>query len=218
MSAVLHNHWAFSPKLRRVFYLYRDGRDIMVSYYFFRMKRMLSGAATSDRVVYTRLFGNGFDPDDVVSNLPKFIDHEFRSPRDARTTWVKHIDEWYQPEKRPYIAYLSYESLLQNCAAELQKAVEIVTERQIDQETISMTVDKYSMSRQTGRNPGDEDRKSFVRKGIAGDWMNYFTREAAEVFASHASPTLVRLGYEQSESWCSRYTFSDQGGCAYVES
>ena len=34
-TCVIHNHWGYSPRLRRVFYLYRDGRDVVVSDYFF---------------------------------------------------------------------------------------------------------------------------------------------------------------------------------------
>jgi hypothetical protein len=55
-----------------------------------------------------------------------------------------------------------------------------------------------------GRQPGTEDRGSHYRKGIAGDWVNYFNRRHAEVFDDLFGDLLVRLGYEESSSWVAR--------------
>ena len=40
-----------------------------------------------------------------------------------------------------------------------------------------------------------------VRKGIVGDWKNYFSREAGEVFDRHCGDVMVRLGYEADRDW-----------------
>ena len=61
------------------------------------------------------------------------------------------------------------------------------------------------MARQTGRAPGAEDRGSFIRKGVAGDWVNHFTRETAELFDELAGDALVALGYESDRGWADRY-------------
>jgi hypothetical protein len=47
-----------------------------------------------------------------------------------------------------------------------------------------------------GRAPGEEDRGSFFRKGMIGDWRNHFTAETSGVFAQHAAEWLARYGYE----------------------
>jgi hypothetical protein len=39
-QCVIQNHWLYHPGLRRVFYLYRDGRDVVVSHYFFLLRRI----------------------------------------------------------------------------------------------------------------------------------------------------------------------------------
>ena len=52
-----------------------------------------------------------------------------------------------------------------------------------------------------GRERGQEDPTSFYRKGIAGDWKNYFTEEDRRVFKEEAGELLIRLGYENDEGW-----------------
>src|SRR5436309_346448 len=46
-----------------------------------------------------------------------------------------------------------------------------------------------------GREPGQEDPASKLRKGIAGDWRNHFTPTVREVFADITSDLATRIGY-----------------------
>jgi Sulfotransferase domain len=46
-----------------------------------------------------------------------------------------------------------------------------------------------------GRNPGDEDRRSFFRKGVPGDWRNHLDAETNAHFQRHAGGWLHRFGY-----------------------
>jgi hypothetical protein len=47
-----------------------------------------------------------------------------------------------------------------------------------------------------GRKRGDEDRGSFYRKGVAGDWKNHFDDGCVQAFARHGGEMLRALGYE----------------------
>ena len=53
----------------------------------------------------------------------------------------------------------------------------------------------------TKRKAGEEDRSSFLRKGIAGDWKNHFNTEAVNIFDHYAGETLIKLGYEKNHDW-----------------
>ncbi len=48
-----------------------------------------------------------------------------------------------------------------------------------------------------GRTPGQEDRESFFRKGVAGDWENWFTIDQMHEFDERAGELLERLGYDR---------------------
>ncbi len=207
MRAVLHNHWLCNSKLSRVAYVYRDGRDIMVSYYFYRMRnirRKFSPIDTELGRVYERLFGAGYDPDDAVGNLPRFIEHEFRNPRQTPVTWPQHINSWFERRQDPDVAFVSYEQLLDDCTGAVSRVLETISDAPVDPWRIDLAVDKYSMVRQTGRAPGEEIRGTFIRKGVAGDWKNHFSPEAAQIFDDLAGDTLVALGYEPDRSWVGR--------------
>jgi hypothetical protein len=209
--SVVQNHWRYSPRLRRVFYLYRDGRDVMTSFFFHRMRTIRSRSEPNWEVVNRRaerLFGRGFDPDDTLSLLPLFIENEFTRPRDARTNWRDHVTQWFDPA-RPGVAYLSYEMLRTDPHLTLKRGIETVTGKPIEDWRIESAVDRNSMVRQTGRKAGQEDRSHFVRRGVVGDWRNHFTREAAEVFNRFAGDALVLLGYEDDQHWVRRQRFID---------
>jgi hypothetical protein len=48
-----------------------------------------------------------------------------------------------------------------------------------------------------GRSPGVEDRASFLRRGIAGDWRNHFTLRANRAFVAIAGGVMGQLGYHR---------------------
>jgi Sulfotransferase family len=52
-----------------------------------------------------------------------------------------------------------------------------------------------------GRQRGEEDPSSFYRKGVAGDWRNFFSEEDRRVFKEEAGELLIRLGYEDDLDW-----------------
>lgn len=209
-SCVILNHWPYHRQLKRVTYLYRDGRDVMVSYYFHHMHMSRHADNPVPRRIartYERLLGKNFDPDDVVRHMPRFIEHEFAHPgRGTAVNWRDHVDGWFRAEGTGAVTYVSYEELLRDCRAALTRVVEAVSGEAVDTWRLETTIEKMSMKRQTGRDRGESKIDQHSRKGVAGDWKTYFSREAAEVFNDVAGDTLVRLGYETDKGWVDRYT------------
>lgn len=52
-----------------------------------------------------------------------------------------------------------------------------------------------------GRAQGEESAESHYRKGVAGDWRNYFTEEHRAFFKERYPGLVVKLGYETSADW-----------------
>lgn len=54
---------------------------------------------------------------------------------------------------------------------------------------------------QNRRKQGESDNRSHFRKGIVGDWRNYFNDNHRQVFKEIAGEALIELGYETSLDW-----------------
>lgn len=54
---------------------------------------------------------------------------------------------------------------------------------------------------QSNRRRGEEDPNSHFRKGIAGDWKNYFSDSHIQKFKEIAGEKLTELGYERDLNW-----------------
>jgi len=202
-ESVLHGHWSYSPRYKRVFYQYRDGRDVVVSNYFRVLREIREPEYSSNPAYFKRRFASLFDPqvdtEDVRAILPRFIEEWVTRPAATRLSWSQHVNQW--AFDRPNVATLSYEELLADASATLTRVLPIHTGVPVDPERLATTVRKYSFEQQTGRKRGIESRGDFIRKGIAGDWKNHFTRRAGEVFDRYCGDTLIRLRYEKDRSW-----------------
>lgn len=200
-AAIVHNHWAHHPRRVPTLYVYRDGRDVMVSLYFHLLRRINAGASPLDAMLrrqYEGILGPEFCPDEIRRRLPVFIRHELTDPHGTTRPWHEHTTSWVLSAKDA--ACVSYESLLADATAVLRSALEGFGLR-VDVDRLASTVERHSFQQQSGRPPGTEDRSSFLRKGVAGDWRNHFTREAAESFNQLAGRALMSLGYEPDDGW-----------------
>ena len=145
--------------------------------------------------------GLGQAPTNIKENLPKFIEMEMKRPLRwaVKKPWPEHIMGWRGNAKET--AFVKYEDMLADPVATLSKTLRDFLQKPIDQDEIIRAVDRYSFKRMTGRKPGIEDRKSFVRKGVAGDWQNSFSPEARQVFDYYAGDVLIDVGYEPDHQW-----------------
>jgi hypothetical protein len=191
----MHGHYLYIPRLKNVYIVMRDGRDIMVSYYF---QSLFKHERFNDRLVeITRRDLNFVDYSDIKKNLPKFIEYKFSNKKNPRFTWSDFVNSWIDKD----VPIITYENLLTDTINVLGQAIHKVCKTQPDEDRLREISEKYSFKNQTGRNPGDENKHSFLRKGIAGDWKNYFSKEANQVFNKFAGNELIKLGYEIDDSW-----------------
>jgi lipopolysaccharide transport system ATP-binding protein len=68
-------------------------------------------------------------------------------------------------------------------------------------ETRRALVEANSFETKSGRKRGEEDATKHHRKGIAGDWRNYFTPEVKQIFKERLGEALVAAGYEKGLEW-----------------
>jgi len=63
-------------------------------------------------------------------------------------------------------------------------------------------IDDNDFSKKSGgRKPGQENIHHHYRKGLAGDWINYFKKEHIDYFKLKYNDLLLKLGYENTREW-----------------
>jgi hypothetical protein len=194
----MHGHYGYSRRFHNVFFVLRDGRDVMVSlYYYLLFPNEINHHPTVERIRKRLAFP---DYEDIGTNLPKFIEFVFteHDRRPFHHTWDELALQWYH-QKAP--AVVRYEDLLQDCTGTMARAIEKITTEQVDSKRLWEICDQLSFAKLAKRPVGTENIRSFLRKGISGDWKNKFSQDAKKVFHEFAGRALVELGYEKDSDW-----------------
>ena len=193
---VLHGHYLHVANANDLIVMWRDGRDVVVSHYYYhlfhRRKTMPGWAEKQQERLGIK------DIHDIQLNLPRYIEYCFTDGPPHNMTWTSFAETW---KNRSGYLETSYEKMRDKPERELKKILTHLADDGIDDEKLKRCVMKFSFENATGRKPGEENAYCFVRKGIVGDWKNHFTRDAREVFDHFAGQALIELGYEADHSW-----------------
>ncbi|MEM9386276.1 MAG: sulfotransferase [Pseudomonadota bacterium] len=102
---------------------------------------------------------------------------------------------------RDYGLYaISYESLHEDPQPVVTGVLEFLG-LDAERALVKRLVERASFESTTGRKRGAEQRKSFNRKGVVGDWHNHFSDGDRETFKRVANASLLSLGYEEDPDW-----------------
>jgi hypothetical protein len=67
-----------------------------------------------------------------------------------------------------------------------------------DEGIIERCIRAGSFERASNRQPGEEDSRSFFRKGVAGDWRDVLTQRDREIYNELAEDRLIEMGYGET--------------------
>ena len=193
---ILRGHYLYVSNANDTIVIWRDGRDTVVSQYYYHLfhrRTTIPGHAEKQQ---ERLGIR--DTQDIQFNLPRYIEYCFTDGPPHHMTWTSFVEAW---KNRTGYVETSYEAMRENPGRELNKILKHLSVFNIDDMKLDSCIKKFSFENATGRRPGEEDAYSFARKAIIGDWKNYFTREAREIFDHYAGQALIELGYESDHSW-----------------
>jgi hypothetical protein len=204
--SIMHGHYLGPWGMKNVVVCWRDGRDVMVSWYH---QQLISHEWNERQVRRSRRELRLGDYEDVYKNLPAFIEYAFTRPHSPRFSWADFVRRWHG---RKDAIHVRYEDLRRETARELRRVVLGLTGRRLSPEEATAIVEEFSFERLAGRRPGEEDKGSFLRKGMVGDWRNHFSPEAKEIFDRHAGDELILLGYERDRAWVEDVAGPDASG------
>lgn len=200
-DAVIQSHYAPSRVRDRGVYVLRDGRDVMVSLYYFLSWDIPAGDHPRLTSRQRQLYPGLVNKEDIKANLPAFIERQMRSPTASMgKNWGEHYKAYHRRGNRG-LFLLRYEKLLTDPHDELGRVIEGLTGGKVDPSRLEATIEKYSFKIQSGRAPGEGKNSSFLRSGRVGDWRRHFTAETAGVFHRYCGDSLVEAGYEDNHDW-----------------
>ena len=156
--------------------LYRDLRDVAISYYFYVRR-------TPWHPDYHR-----FQNVDLRDGLLRFAD--FPLPE-----YVAWIESWRAHEGPERALTLRYEDLLAGTPGRLAAVAE-----HFGLDHSASTVERIAAAHSFaalsgGRDPGQEKQDSFVRKGVAGEWRARFPADVVDHYQSIIGDFMAELGY-----------------------
>lgn len=163
--------------------IFRDPRDVIVSniFYLATLDPQLGGWGTE--------FKSLSEPERILH----FIKNGDFS--------LDRLEDWFAYKNGFKIRY---EELLINCGVHLRKLFDWL-ELQVSSDDIGKTVKMHSFKCRSRRNPGQENKSSFFRKGIRGDWKNYFDSRCIRAFKTEKggrwNQLLLDMQYEQIADW-----------------
>jgi hypothetical protein len=166
----------------RRFFVIRDLRDALVSWYFSLTRSHGPNPVIND----VRAALQGLDKEPALLHL---ISERLQPMANIQSSWIGQGE-----------TILRYEDML----ADEQAAFEIIARLaglEVHEKTRRAVVAAHSFEKTAGRPRGQEDPAAHRRKAIAGDWRNHFSPAAKSLFKERFGQLLIDTGYEHDLDW-----------------
>lgn len=173
------------PDPWRAFFVARDPRDIVVSWYFSTARS--HPTRSNPGLQRTRDHLATIDQEQgLIHTIGRLRDHGLF---DALASWIE-VDA-------PGVLLVRYEDLV-------GPEAERWWDRLLDHCDVPVAgrerrelLARYSFEALSGRRPGEEDTGSKLRKGVPGDWRSHFTPAVRSAFDDAAPDLIGRAGYQE---------------------
>jgi hypothetical protein len=183
---ILKSHQYFDPRYPKVIYIVRDPRDVVLSEYYFDIKRCAI-------------------PEDypLESFVSRFVRGELNHPYG---TWGENVATWiYTRGKSPEFLLVTYEALQSKGAREMGRIAEFLgvaaTPERISLALAQSTAERMrELERKQGHlwssTRGTRQDKPFVRSAKTGGWKTELTEASVAEIESAWGMLMREIGYE----------------------
>jgi lipopolysaccharide transport system ATP-binding protein len=175
----------------KIFVMIRDLRDTLVSLYF---SLKVSHAIISENVAEGHRRLNEMEIEEGFLYLCGKSDaREMEYQAKIQSSWLPIC-------QRGEALLVRYEDLIHDELGQFEK-IAAHCEIDVSPAQLREIVGRNSFLSRAGRQPGEEDVASHYRKGISGDWQNYFTPQIKDEFKRQFGQVLIETGYEKDLNW-----------------
>ena len=172
----------------RTFFIMRDPRDIVVSWYY--------------SVKYSHA-----DLRQIAEFREKFNQDKFSVGMKHAIEYLNNfgifeaLGSWQESKSDPRGLVVKYEDLIDGNSKETFSKLFDHCQIDLTEKELMELIEEYSFKNMSKRKPGQEDKKSHLRKGISGDWKNNFEDDVKMFFKQKTGSLLNFIGYEATKNW-----------------
>lgn len=194
-KSLIKGHFLHKRNMSNLVTVWRDGRDVLVSFYYHSYFKFRDLPFNHDYVDLMRSVYPFDDYEDIYNNLPKFIEQQFLDPIAPSYTWTEFVDSWLDDKDSIHVRF---EDIRANPVSELRRIYQSLTGQVLDVRRAEEIVHAHSIEKIKKNRSDFQDNHHFVRKGKVGGWKENFSPEAIEVFDAFAGEALEKAGYNRS--------------------
>lgn len=171
------------PKRYKTFFVTRDPRDLAISFYF-------STKYSHDLIAYIPIMRKELEALNMKDGLKYAINAlEEIGVFDAQRSWANVNDEQHK--------IFRYEDLANDNRTLLKQLLSYLDVK-VSAEKFDILCNRHSFESHTkGRSQGQEDISSHYRKGVSGEWKEYFDKDVMKHFKSVTGDLVEILGYAE---------------------
>lgn len=178
----------------RAFHVIRDPRDIAVSSYF---SHRYSHATDT----WPELARHRADLERLPLHEGLLLDMQWSRSLPCEGVVLRPFDcmrDW--DYRMPHCMEVRFEDLIASPQTWLRDMFAFV-EMPLTEPGLGRIMQSHDFTLLASRPPGQEDPTHHYRKGIAGDWRNYFQEDHKRFFKQSFGGLVEKLGYESSDRW-----------------
>lgn len=165
----------------------RDPRDLVVS----QMFSLLFSHASTEAIDFGRYLLHSMTDD---TERLQYMIYETGKGNDEKffLTWLH--------TQIPDVLQVRYEDLVASEFSCFRNIVDWL-KWPVPEDVLANVVKRLSFEHRSGRKPGLEDKFSHYRRGVSGDWRNYFTKALGKWWEYLHPGFLTTIGYETADNW-----------------
>jgi tetratricopeptide (TPR) repeat protein len=172
------------PQSYKTFFIRRDPRDYIVSNYF---STKFSHKPIGDIPKLRERLQNMSIEDGLIEIIH---DNQKKNIFEVMRSWID------ANQKDPNVMIIRFEDLVGINQFAVMKEMFSHCDVQIPDSILQELIDDYSFEKlSSGRKKGQEDQMSNYRKGVPGDWTNYFSEKIEDKFYEVTGNLVTDLGY-----------------------
>ncbi len=172
---ILKHHECFLPEYKKVIYLYRDGRDVALSLYYFNRE------------------------DEKGISFSQFLKEKFISGKLLYGGWKRHLEFWLFGNHNINFIQVKYEDMLADTLVELKRITNFCGIK-TSAEAVQVAIAKSDYKELLKIRPRDGMHpKHGGLQGTSGGWRGMFSDNDTKLFWDYGKDLMKKLKYGRNK-------------------